>query len=72
MICNKLIHLEFKKTKILVGDLLILKTNLRYGIFLVFRFKYFQCALTLVLLNPDISCFANSVDPDQLASEEAN
>ena len=28
--------------------------------------------LTLVLLNPDMSCFANSVDPDQLASEEAN
>ena len=28
--------------------------------------------LTPVLLNPDISCFANSVDPDQLASEEAN
>ena len=28
--------------------------------------------LTLVLLNPNISCFANSVDPDQLASEEAN
>ena len=28
--------------------------------------------LTLVLLNPDISWFANSVDPDQLASEEAN
>ena len=28
--------------------------------------------LTLVLLNPDISCFANSVDLDQLASEEAN
>ena len=28
--------------------------------------------LTLVLLNPDILCFANSVDPDQLASEEAN
>ena len=28
--------------------------------------------LTLVLLNPDIPCFANSVDPDQLASEEAN
>ena len=27
---------------------------------------------TLVLLNPDIPCFANSVDPDQLASEEAN
>ena len=26
--------------------------------------------LTLVLLNPDIPCFANSVDPDQLA--EAN
>ena len=33
-----------------------------------------QCVfvLTLVLLNPDIPCFANSVDPDQLASEEAN
>ena len=31
-----------------------------------------KTGLTLVLLNPDISCFANSVDPDQLASEEAN
>ena len=28
--------------------------------------------LTLVLLNPDIPVFTNSVDPDQLASEEAN
>ena len=28
--------------------------------------------LTLVLLNPDICAFANSVDPDQLASVEAN
>ena len=28
--------------------------------------------LTLVLLNPDMSFFANSIDPDQLASEEAN
>ena len=28
--------------------------------------------LTLVLLNPGMSCFANNVDPDQLASEEAN
>ena len=29
--------------------------------------------LILVLLNPDILCFANSVDPDQLASpSEAN
>ena len=26
---------------------------------------------SLILLNPDIPCFANSVDPDQLASEEA-
>ena len=34
----------------------------------------FRCEtnLSLVLLNPDILCFANSVDPDQLASEEAN
>ena len=35
------------------------------------RVKYLDI-LTLVLLNPDISCFANSVDPDQLASSEAN
>ena len=28
--------------------------------------------LNLVLLNPDIPAFANSVDPDQLASEEVN
>ena len=28
--------------------------------------------LTLVLLHPDMPFFANSVDPDQLASEEAN
>ena len=28
--------------------------------------------LTLLLLNPDIPCFANSVDADQLASKEAN
>ena len=33
-------------------------------------FQYYL--LTLVLLNPDILFFANSVDPDQLASEEAN
>ena len=36
------------------------------------QFWYINALLTLVLLNPDISCFANSVDPDQLASEEAN
>ena len=28
--------------------------------------------LTIVLLNLYMSCFANSVDPDQLASKEAN
>ena len=28
--------------------------------------------LTLVLLNPIFLAFANSVDPDQLASEETN
>ena len=28
-------------------------------------------AVTLVLLNPDIPAFTDSVDPDQLASEEA-
>ena len=31
-----------------------------------------QKHLTLVLLNPDMSCFPNSVDSDQLVSEEAN
>ena len=33
-----------------------------------------ECAwiLTLVLLNLDIPAFASSVDPDQLASSEAN
>ena len=29
-------------------------------------------ALTLVLLNLDMPCFGNSVDPDQLAAEEAD
>ena len=33
--------------------------------------KYLD-TLTPVLLNPDIPSFTNSVDPDQLASEEAN
>ena len=28
--------------------------------------------LTLVLLNPDMPCFANILDPDKLASEKAN
>ena len=39
-----------------------------------FEFVFWFCPfmLTLVPLNPDIPCFANSVDPDQLASEEAN
>ena len=32
----------------------------------------FSFNLTIVLLNPDIPWFANSVNPDQLASEEAN
>ena len=33
------------------------------------KILYMECQ---ALLNPDIPCFANSVDPDQLASEEAN
>ena len=28
--------------------------------------------LTIVLLNPDIPCLYKQLDPDQLASEEAN
>ena len=31
-----------------------------------------QSILILVLLKPDYPAFANSVDPDQLDSEEAN
>ena len=38
----------------------------------VFVKKKEKCLLALVLLIPDIVVFANSVDPDQLASEEAN
>ena len=34
--------------------------------------QLFLDTLTLVLLSLDIPCFGNSVDPDQLASEEAN
>ena len=34
-------------------------------------FVSYTCTLTLVLLNPDISSFENTVDPDQLASDEA-
>ena len=40
--------------------------------FISFYLPTIKIFLTLVLLNPDISCFANSVDSDQLASEEAN
>ena len=38
-------------------------------VFTIFVLKFEQLHLTLVLLNPG---FANSVDPDQLASGEAN
>ena len=40
----------------------------------LFTIAVYVCKLTLVLLNPDIPnpAFANSVDPDQLASGEAN
>ena len=34
--------------------------------------NFLMYMLTLVLLNPDIPCVANSVDPDHLASGEAN
>ena len=36
------------------------------------RVKQVEQYLTINLLNLDIPCFANSVDPDQLASKEAN
>ena len=38
----------------------------------LFSLKNNKKNLTLVLLNPDIPYLSNSVDPDQLASEEAN
>ena len=49
-----------------------LKTETWFPIRIVDYNQTFSFRLTLVLLNPDILCFANSVDPDQLASEEAN
>ena len=50
-----------------------LSSTTKFDIFLTSPQKCKSCVfLTLVLLNPDIPCFANSVDPDQLASEEAN
>ena len=36
------------------------------------RVNYIEVTLTLLLLNRSSSVLANSVDPDQLASEEAN
>ena len=42
------------------------------SLFSTINFAKSQKYLTLVLLNPDIPCFANRVDPDQLASEQAN
>ena len=47
-------------------------TCLESEILSLFTSQFVIFHLTLVLLNPDIPCFANSVDPDQLASEEAN
>ena len=35
------------------------------------NYQVYPSLLTLVLLNPGVPCFANSVDPYQLASEEA-
>ena len=35
------------------------------------RLLFFPWFLTIVLLNPDLSFFKNTVDPDQLASDEA-
>ena len=32
----------------------------------------FYCQLPLQMLNPGISCFENTVDPEQLASNEAS
>ena len=48
-------------------------TRLKYFITyeaLIHNIYYFRNAhrLTLVLLNPDMACFANSVDPDHLAN----
>ena len=44
----------------------------KFGYEILGHFFKHSKVLTLVLLNPDILAFANSVDPDQLASEEAN
>ena len=48
---------------ILMSDLLVKS---------VFKHNDFGAALTLLLLNTTCPVLANSVDPDQLVSEEAN
>ena len=35
------------------------------------KFWFSRTSLSLVLLNPDLSCLENTVDPDQMASDEA-
>ena len=51
------------KSGVISGLVLIL------DIIIIIKLGLSKAALTLVLLNPDIPVFANSVDPDQLASE---
>ena len=49
------------------SELILLDFSKAFG-----KVAHEKLLLTLVLLNLDIPCFPNSVDPDQLASEEAN
>ena len=60
-----------------VNLLIISENNIFITTYVMIQYPYhlpylYSVLLTLVLLNPDIIAFANSVDPDQLASEEAN
>ena len=79
----KVYSLLKKQKKILSATILNVFVNLHIFLLLVCSSQKYQWTtffspkkkgldLTLVLLNPDMSFFANSVDPDQLASEEAN
>ena len=69
---NTPLGLPFKKTfnNILISSVVLPIHPAKVCIYRYVNLDYWP--LKLVLLNPDIPCFANSVDPDQLASEEAN
>ena len=68
----KLIHTEFKTQEIFLSSLANLINKLMLCFYLFSEFANISCILTLLLLSTTCPVLANSADPDQLASEEAN